>query len=99
MFAALGQGINEFSAGRLVVNPEGRLKIPPLLLLLAARRRILVLLTIREPVALFEFFPGRPNGAKDRFVQQLAFERKAPLCFDYKVDRDVNFQRGSRKEL
>ena len=101
MFSALGrEWVDKLGIGGLVKNPEGRLEVPPLLLLLlAATRRSLVLLMIREPVALFELFPGRPNGAKDSFIKELAFERKAPLCFYNEVNTNVDFQRGPRKEL
>ena len=77
-------------------NLEGGLKVPPLLLLLPTTTigRRAPLLTQGEPVALLKAFLGRPNGAKDHILKEEVLEGKAPLCFNYKVNRDVDLQRG-----
>ena len=99
MFAALRWRVDEFSAGRLVENPEGRLEVPPLLLLQSAEWRRSPILPPGKPVAYPEAFLGSPNGSKDRFFEELVLERLAPLCFYYKVDRNVDLQRGCRQVL
>ena len=91
MLCALGQkGIHKFSTGRLVENPEGRLKIPPLLLLLCAEWRRSPILPPGKPVAYLEAFLGSPNGAKDRLFEELLLERLTAPHFCYKVDRNVD---------
>ena len=90
MFAALRRRVDEFSAGRLVENPEGRLEVPPLLLLLGAEWRRSPILPPGKPVACPEALLGSPNGAKDRFLEEFILKRLAAPCFNYEVDRDVD---------
>ena len=90
MFAALGRRVNEFGVGRLVVNPEGRLEVPPLFLLLCTEGRRSPILPPGKPVAYPEAFLGSPNGSKDRFFEELVLERLTTPRFDYEVDRNVD---------
>ena len=100
MFTALGRkGIYELSIWLLMENPEGRLKIPLFLLFLRTEGRRSSVLAPGKPVACPEALLGSPNGSKDRFFEELVLEWLAPLCLYYKVDRNVDLQRGCRQVL
>ena len=100
MFATLGwKRVDELCIGRAMVNPEGRLKIPPLLLLQSAEWRRSLILPPGKPVTYLEAFLGSPNGAKDRLFKELLLEQLAAPHFCYEVDRDVDFQRGCQEVL
>ena len=90
MFTALWQWVDELGSRLLMVNPEGRLEVPPLLLLQSAEWRRSPILPPGKPVAYPEAFLGSPNGSKDRFFEELVLERLATPHFCYKVDRDVD---------
>ena len=100
MFTALGRkGIYKLSVWLLMENPEGRFEVPPLVLFLGTKGRRSPVLAPGKPVACSEALLGSPNGSKERFFEELVLERLAPPRFDYKVDRDVDFQRGCREIL
>ena len=100
MFAMLGQKrINKLCIRGLVKDSEGRLEIPLLLLLLGAEWRRSLILPPGKPVTYLEAFLGSPNGAKDRLFEELLLKRLAAPRFDYKVDRNVDLQRGCQEIL
>ena len=93
MFTALGWRVDEFGAGRLVVNPEGHFEVPPLLLFHCPKGRGAVALSPGEPGALPETLLGRPNGAKDCVLEEFFLEGKAPLRLHNEVNTDVDLER------
>ena len=99
MFAVLWRWVHKFGAGRLMIDPEGRLEVPPFLLLQCSKGRRSSVLPPGKPVACLEALLGSPNGSKESFFEELVLERLAPLCLNYKVDRNVDLQRGCRQVL
>ena len=95
MLAALGRRqLYKLGARRLMKNPEGRLKVPPLLLFHCPKGRRAVALPPGEPSALPETILHCPNGSKDSILEEFLLEGKAPLCLHYEVDRNVNLEWG-----
>ena len=100
MLAALGrERVDKLCIGRLVENSEGRLKVPPFLLLQCAKGGRSSVLAPGKPVACPEALLGSPNGSKESFFEELVLERLTPPRFDYKVDTNVDLQRGCREIL